>query len=370
MSSLEAKPDSYIRIAESRYGMSRALTTNPARSCEWIVVLPSVCSANDVALSSVSFEVMIERTTSTSGSTGTGLKKCRPITRPGLGRLGAELHDRHRRGVRGEELRVRQRRIELPEDVALQVLVLDHSLDRGVRALEVRQRGRVGEPRCGRLALRGLQLSGPDGTVERACDGRLGARDARVVGLDHGHVDARSRADLRDPEPIRPPPTTPTRIAMTLSSDQCASRPRSSSTRSSRRRWPAGRPRRRSQRPCPRPAGLGFLAAGYRSADAVRAEIGELRRLTDRPFGMNLFAPGPALADARRDRGLRVDAHRRGGALRRRARRAASRRRRLGREAGPGRRRAHAGRVRDLRLPVPRRGRTRCTRPAARCGSR
>ena len=26
---------------------------------------------------------MIERTTSTSGSTGTGLKKCRPITRPG-----------------------------------------------------------------------------------------------------------------------------------------------------------------------------------------------------------------------------------------------------------------------------------------------
>jgi nitronate monooxygenase len=44
--------------------------------------------------------------------------------------------------------------------------------------------------------------------------------------------------------------------------------------------------------------GLGFLAAGYRSADAVREEIGELRRLTARPFGMNLFAPGPALADA------------------------------------------------------------------------
>ena len=63
--------------------MSRALTTNPARSCEWIVVLPSVSSANDVAFSRVSSEVMIERTTSTSGSTGTGLKKCRPITRPG-----------------------------------------------------------------------------------------------------------------------------------------------------------------------------------------------------------------------------------------------------------------------------------------------
>ncbi len=44
--------------------------------------------------------------------------------------------------------------------------------------------------------------------------------------------------------------------------------------------------------------GLGFLAAGYRSGDAVREEIGELRQLTTRPFGMNLFAPGPALADA------------------------------------------------------------------------
>ena len=43
--------------------------------------------------------------------------------------------------------------------------------------------------------------------------------------------------------------------------------------------------------------GLGFLAAGYRSAAAVREEIGELRRLTGRPFGINLFAPGPALGE-------------------------------------------------------------------------
>ncbi len=44
--------------------------------------------------------------------------------------------------------------------------------------------------------------------------------------------------------------------------------------------------------------GLGFLAAGYRAADAVRGEIGELRGLTERPFGINLFAPGPALGDS------------------------------------------------------------------------
>jgi nitronate monooxygenase len=41
--------------------------------------------------------------------------------------------------------------------------------------------------------------------------------------------------------------------------------------------------------------GLGFLAAGYRTVDAVRADIEGLRELTDRPFGVNLFAPpGPA----------------------------------------------------------------------------
>jgi nitronate monooxygenase len=43
--------------------------------------------------------------------------------------------------------------------------------------------------------------------------------------------------------------------------------------------------------------GLGFLAAGYRTAEAVHEELGELRRLTGRPFGVNLFAPGAELAD-------------------------------------------------------------------------
>jgi nitronate monooxygenase len=37
--------------------------------------------------------------------------------------------------------------------------------------------------------------------------------------------------------------------------------------------------------------GLGFLAAGYRSADDVRGQIGELRSRTERPFGVNVFAP-------------------------------------------------------------------------------
>src|SRR4051794_20317678 len=37
--------------------------------------------------------------------------------------------------------------------------------------------------------------------------------------------------------------------------------------------------------------GLGFLAAGYKTADAVRADLETLRGLTARPFGLNIFAP-------------------------------------------------------------------------------
>ncbi|HWH19923.1 MAG TPA: nitronate monooxygenase [Solirubrobacterales bacterium] len=43
--------------------------------------------------------------------------------------------------------------------------------------------------------------------------------------------------------------------------------------------------------------GLGFLAAGYREPEAVAAEVAELRGLTDRPFGLNIFAAGGEPAD-------------------------------------------------------------------------
>jgi nitronate monooxygenase len=46
--------------------------------------------------------------------------------------------------------------------------------------------------------------------------------------------------------------------------------------------------------------GLGFLAAGYKTPEAVRGDLATLRGLTGRPFGLNLFAPpaAPAPADA------------------------------------------------------------------------
>ncbi|MFD5062458.1 nitronate monooxygenase [Streptomyces sp. NPDC058394] len=43
--------------------------------------------------------------------------------------------------------------------------------------------------------------------------------------------------------------------------------------------------------------GLGFLAAGYKTADGMYNEIKQLRRLTGQPFGVNLFMPQPNLAD-------------------------------------------------------------------------
>ncbi|WP_371580314.1 nitronate monooxygenase [Streptomyces sp. NBC_01314] len=39
--------------------------------------------------------------------------------------------------------------------------------------------------------------------------------------------------------------------------------------------------------------GLGFLAAGYKTADGMYQEIKTLRALTSRPFGVNLFMPQP-----------------------------------------------------------------------------
>ncbi|MGW7001704.1 nitronate monooxygenase [Streptomyces sp. NPDC054933] len=43
--------------------------------------------------------------------------------------------------------------------------------------------------------------------------------------------------------------------------------------------------------------GLGFLAAGYKTPEALYQEIKQLRTLTSRPFGVNLFMPQPNTAD-------------------------------------------------------------------------
>ncbi|MFF5531607.1 nitronate monooxygenase [Streptomyces cinerochromogenes] len=44
--------------------------------------------------------------------------------------------------------------------------------------------------------------------------------------------------------------------------------------------------------------GLGFLAAGYKTADGMYQEIKQLRGLTGRPFGVNVFMPQPEQAES------------------------------------------------------------------------
>ncbi len=65
--------------------------------------------------------------------------------------------------------------------------------------------------------------------------------------------------------------------------------------------------------------GLGFLAAGYRTAAAVRGEIHAARARTDAPFGVNVFVPAGAPADdgvvSAFARGLAAEADRYGVAL-------------------------------------------------------
>lgn len=62
--------------------------------------------------------------------------------------------------------------------------------------------------------------------------------------------------------------------------------------------------------------GLGFLGAGYKTVDAMRADIDRTRALTSRPFGVNVFMPShddadPAAVAAYRD-ALAPEAHRLG----------------------------------------------------------
>ena len=259
MSSLDAKPDSYIRIADTMYGISSALTTKPARSWESIVVLPSVPSANVVRLLDASRSaVMIERTTSTSGSTGTGLKKCRPSTRSGClvsapsFMIGTDDVFEARNRASGSSASRRA------EQLALDGLVLDDRLDRGVGALE-RRRARS-RTRCARAAAvparprRACPSARRDRASARSPRSRARARSPSSSTTVTSTPERAQTSAI--PLPMSPPPTTPTRMGGTLSApfsrraDAELRRParrRRSSAASPSRAGPSAR--RRARRP-------------------------------------------------------------------------------------------------------------------------
>src|SRR3546814_19665224 len=94
MSLAVAKPDSSIRIDESRYGISSALTMKPARSWARITCLPSTSDANADAFSVVPLLVTSDDTSSTTGSTAPGLKNCSTNTSHWpRGALDTLMHD-------------------------------------------------------------------------------------------------------------------------------------------------------------------------------------------------------------------------------------------------------------------------------------
>ena len=82
MSSRLAGPCSWTRNASRPVGTSRRFTTKPVESPQFTAVLPSA-STQALASASTAGSVRTVFTTSTSFMSGTGLKKCSPITRPG-----------------------------------------------------------------------------------------------------------------------------------------------------------------------------------------------------------------------------------------------------------------------------------------------
>ena len=153
----------------------------------------------------VSSEVSSPRITSTSFSTGTGLKKCMPITRSGRPVAAASERDRDRGRVGGEHGLARQRLVGAAEDVLLHA----RRPRRPPRSSARRGRGRPRAPRAraprrgrrrpSRRAGRGSSASSRararprrEGVVQRDAPARrrdhLGDARAHLAGADDEHV--------------------------------------------------------------------------------------------------------------------------------------------------------------------------------------
>ncbi len=214
MSSLEAKPDSYMRIADSRYGISNALTTKPARSWESMHCLPSVSSANLRTASTVSGSVMIEVTSSTSGSTGTGLKKCMPSTRPGClvsapsFMIGTDEVLEARNCASGSSSSRRRKTSRLSCSFSITASIARVDAREVLEGRRSRRADPAPPPAPPRSACRSARRAPVSARSWRASAPRARRRPRRTV------TSTPDRAQTSAiPEPMRPPPMTPTRMA-------------------------------------------------------------------------------------------------------------------------------------------------------------
>ena len=149
-------------------------------------------------------------TTSTSGSTGAGLKKCMPTTRPGCFRPAAsaviDSDDVFDARIASGATTTLSSRNNLRFDVE----ILDDRLDHQFRADEVAKRVHRRDPRDRGIGVRARELA-----LCRQRHQRLAELRLRLVGGAHPRIEemdamARLRGELCNPVPIAPAPMTPT----------------------------------------------------------------------------------------------------------------------------------------------------------------
>jgi hypothetical protein len=117
-----------------------------------------------------------------------------------------DLGDRQRAGVGREDRRGLAHRVQLAEDLLLEVEVLGYRLDHEVDVAQVTQADGEGDARQQRVPVRGGQLAALDRALGGA--GQLGPApfQRRVVHLDGTHGQAVAREHLDDPGAHRAQP--------------------------------------------------------------------------------------------------------------------------------------------------------------------
>ena len=186
---------------------------NPDRIDAAHDLLPSVWLANSATAATVFSSVTRVATSSTSGSTGTGLKKCRPSTRCGFSGRGGDL--RRSECSRCWEASTAPGSVMIASSSAKSLaltFVLDDRLDDQLPVGEVRREG-GGEcqPAQRRVAVLGGQLALLHGLVQGGGDPLLCYRPRAPRWAQDDDVNAGLGAHLGDPPPICPPPRRPTR---------------------------------------------------------------------------------------------------------------------------------------------------------------
>ena len=136
---------------------------NPGVDVACTGALPHATRGGERRVSVVATSVARPLTTSTSGISGAGLKKCMPTTRPGCSQPGGERSDRQRRRVGREDRLRRDDLFELAQQRALLGEILDDRLDDELRADAIAER---------RARRRSARCAAPPRRRSRACPWR------------------------------------------------------------------------------------------------------------------------------------------------------------------------------------------------------